>query len=94
MPEWHSGASWVDVANALMWQADETEFVDASPVKPAGALTIDPQLSDAWWDALNESFDALAKHQAGVESLLRTHYTEKLNIGLRTFSTCWSGESG
>jgi hypothetical protein len=80
MPEWHSGASWVDVANALMWRANETEFVDASPVKPAGALTIDPQLSDAWWDALNESFDALAK-QARVESLLRTHCTDELNIG-------------
>jgi hypothetical protein len=45
-----------------MWRADETELITDSSIKPGGILTIEPELSEAWWATLNSSLDALAKY--------------------------------
>ncbi len=59
-PAWHAALSWYDPEHALMWRADETDRVTASPIKPGGILTVDPGLSEGWWATLNASLDALA----------------------------------
>jgi hypothetical protein len=62
MPAWHRGLSWIDHELSVMWRADETELITDSSIKPGGILTIEPELSEAWWATLNSSLDALAKY--------------------------------
>jgi hypothetical protein len=62
MPAWHQGLSWIDHDLGVMWRADETELVMDSSIKPGGVLTVELELSEAWWTTLNSSLDALAKH--------------------------------
>ncbi|MFF8787055.1 hypothetical protein [Streptomyces sp. NPDC015125] len=59
-PEWFAGTAWRDTAARAMWRADETSLLPGAPVKPGGTLTVDPELPEAWWAALNSSLDALA----------------------------------
>jgi hypothetical protein len=59
-PEWYQGVAWLDNDQQFMWRADETQLIDAPPVKPGGTLTVDPMLSDAWWATLVGSLSALA----------------------------------
>jgi hypothetical protein len=60
VPAWHQGISWIDHDLAVMWRADETEYVTDQSIKPGGILTIEPELSDEWWAIFNSSLDALA----------------------------------
>ncbi|WP_434091318.1 hypothetical protein [Streptomyces bluensis] len=57
-PVWYQGVSWSDVDGGAVWRADETELLPGNPVGPGSVLS----LPDAWWEALNASLDALAKH--------------------------------
>jgi hypothetical protein len=59
-PTWYAATSWHDRERGVMWRADETSLVTAAPIKPAGILTVDPHLPDAWWRALKSSLAALA----------------------------------
>jgi hypothetical protein len=59
-PEWYQGLSWQIPEQRLLWRADETELVTASPIKPGGVLITDPGLADAWWATLGRSLEALA----------------------------------
>lgn len=59
-PAWFQSVAWSDPDAGVMWRADETELVEAPPIKPGGILTTDPDLSAAWWSTLNTSLDALA----------------------------------
>ena len=63
MPQWFQGVSWLDETRTLMWRADETEFVKEPAIKPGGTLTVDPNLSESWWDTFNTSLDSLMEHQ-------------------------------
>ncbi|MFE2375549.1 hypothetical protein [Streptomyces sp. NPDC059398] len=58
-PEWHRGVAWREPEGAAMWRADETDLLPGEPVG-SSVLAADPQLPDAWWQALNASLDALA----------------------------------
>ncbi|MFJ8842421.1 hypothetical protein ACIRFF_05900 [Streptomyces cyaneofuscatus] len=60
MPRWHSGLSWRDENEPVMWRADETALAVAPPVGQAALAIEDPRLPDAWWAGLNASLDALA----------------------------------
>lgn len=62
LPAWHQGFTWIDHELGVMWRADETDLVIDASIKPGGTLTIEPELSNAWWGTLNSSLDALAKH--------------------------------
>jgi hypothetical protein len=62
MPRWLHGVSWLDYTRALMWRADETEFVDDAAIQRGGTLTITPHLTESWWNTFNASLDALAAH--------------------------------
>ncbi|MFE9597096.1 hypothetical protein [Streptomyces hokutonensis] len=57
-PVWLGGVVWRDVAEAVMWRADETELLPGPPVDLGTASA----LPDEWWGALNASLDALAAH--------------------------------
>ncbi len=59
-PEWYQGLSWQDLERCVLWRADETELVSASPIKPGGVLRSDPGLVQAWWAMLGRSLGALA----------------------------------
>jgi hypothetical protein len=59
-PAWYAGASWHDPDRGVMWRADETSLVTAAPIKPGGILTVDPELPEAWWQALDTSLAALS----------------------------------
>jgi hypothetical protein len=59
-PDWHQGISWLDHEEQLFWRADETQLIEAVPVKRGGTLTVDPNLSDAWWATLTTSLRTLA----------------------------------
>jgi hypothetical protein len=59
-PAWYAGVSWHDPARGVMWRADETSLITSAPVKPGGILTVDPQLPEAWWQALDASLAALS----------------------------------
>lgn len=59
-PRWLAGVAWRDEAEPVMWRADETSVLPGAPVKPGGTLTVDPDLAPGWWDALNQSLDALS----------------------------------
>ena len=61
-PEWYQGLSWLAPEQCVLWRADETELVTASPIKPGGVLITDPGLADAWWATLGTSLGALATH--------------------------------
>lgn len=62
-PAWHAGISWFDSTRQVMWRADETGLITDAPIKPGGILTLDPQLSAAWWATFDRSLDALAAHR-------------------------------
>lgn len=61
-PEWYQGLSWQVRERGLLWRADETELVTASPIKPGGVLCTDPGLTEAWWATMSSSLGALAAH--------------------------------
>jgi hypothetical protein len=48
------------VERCLLWQADETELITASPVRPGGILDTDPGLAEVWWATLGTSLRTLA----------------------------------
>ncbi|WP_416970580.1 hypothetical protein [Streptomyces sp. 4F14] len=58
-PEWHGCVVWRDADESAMWRADETDLLPGAPVGSA-MVSEDPELPDAWWEALNTSLDALA----------------------------------
>ncbi|MFI9273933.1 hypothetical protein ACIGXM_24980 [Kitasatospora sp. NPDC052896] len=58
-PTWCSGVAWRDALHAAVWRADETSLLPGRPVGSSVVAT-DPDLSDKWWRALNNSLDALA----------------------------------
>lgn len=47
-PQWYQGLAWQVSEHGLLWRAEETELVIASPVKPGGVLCTDPELTEAW----------------------------------------------
>jgi hypothetical protein len=59
-PAWYQSISWLDRDQQLMWRADETQLIEAPPVKRGGTLTTNPHLSDTWWATLTNSLHALA----------------------------------
>ena len=60
MPRWYGAVTWRDEGEPVLWRADETELVKASPVGQAALVIKDPRLPGTWWDGLNASLDALA----------------------------------
>jgi hypothetical protein len=58
-PVWHGCVVWRDADERVMWRADETALLPGAPVG-AAVLSVAPELTDEWWDALNTSLDALA----------------------------------
>ncbi|MEU8737607.1 hypothetical protein [Streptomyces halstedii] len=58
-PAWLAGVGWRDETEPVVWRADETELLPGAPVGSA-VLTVDPQLPEEWWGALNASLGALA----------------------------------
>jgi hypothetical protein len=59
-PAWYEGLSWPDWERCLLWRADETELITASPIKPGGVLDTDPGLAHVWWATLGRSLRTLA----------------------------------
>jgi hypothetical protein len=59
-PGWCQSMSWQ--SDDLMWRADETELIEAPPIRVGPMLTADPHLPDGWWDTLTGSLSALARH--------------------------------
>jgi len=57
-PDWCQSMSWRD--GGLLWRADETELVTASPIRAGPLLLVDPDLPPAWWTTLTRSLSALA----------------------------------
>ncbi|MCX5529722.1 hypothetical protein OG785_03985 [Streptomyces sp. NBC_00006] len=94
MPRWHTGLTWLDEDEPVMWRADETELVTAPPVGQAALVIEDPGLPDAWWAGLNTSLDALAAQftpriatpdtqsiaQGLVEATIRQVFTEAVDL--------------
>ena len=62
MPAWLQGVSWIDHELGVMWRADETELVEDKVIKAGGILTVDPGLSESWWETFSTSMNALAAH--------------------------------
>jgi hypothetical protein len=64
-PAWFGAVSWRDTVgdDAVMWRADEVEFVSASPIRSRGSLHEIPDLSDTWWAAFNSSLDNLTSQR-------------------------------
>ncbi|WP_330349498.1 hypothetical protein [Streptomyces sp. NBC_00582] len=60
-PVWRGCVVWQDADEPVMWRADETELLPGSPVG-AAVLSDDPGLTDTWWQAFNDTLDALAAH--------------------------------
>ncbi|MCX4654303.1 hypothetical protein OG249_20745 [Streptomyces microflavus] len=79
MPRWHSGLTWRDEQEPVMWRADETDFVPGAPVGQAALLIEDPRLTNTWWAELNASLDALASQPT---PRIATPDTESINQGL------------
>ncbi|MEU1512249.1 hypothetical protein ABZ490_08800 [Streptomyces sp. NPDC005811] len=63
-PVWQSCEVWRDPIEPVMWRADETDLLPGSPVGTA-VLSDEPKLTDAWWQAFNNSLDALAAQHTG-----------------------------
>lgn len=60
-PEWYQGMSWLDHERGVMWRADESQLVEAPPIRRGATWTADPNcLSDAWWTTFTSSLRALA----------------------------------
>ena len=59
-PDWFGTVTWRDEAEPVVWRADEIALVESTPVEPAGILTEDPRLPQAWWRTLSSSLDALS----------------------------------
>src|SRR6266498_909126 len=72
-PRWFQGIAWSEPDRRMMWRADEIEFIGAAPIKPGGVLTVEPELTDAWWSTLTASLDALVGQKttrvAGLEPI-------------------------
>lgn len=60
-PAWYAAVSWRDNVgdDAVMWRADEVEFVAASPIRSRGSLREAPDLPETWWVTFNSSLDNL-----------------------------------
>ncbi|KOV59179.1 hypothetical protein [Streptomyces sp. MMG1121] len=64
-PGWLGCLVWRDIDEAVtLWRADETALLPGRPVGTA-VLGQDPKLPDEWWQALNNSLDALAAQETG-----------------------------
>ncbi len=63
-PEWRGCVVWRDTDEPVMWRADETGLLPGAPVGSA-ILSEAPEMTDAWWEALNASLDALAAQDTG-----------------------------
>lgn len=97
-PEWFRGVRWDEAG--LVWRADELEFVQAPPVIPAGTLTTDPGVSDAWWRGLARALDAVATtavplpRQTVTQQRFRERITSVFGSGVDTTVTIWGGLHG
>ncbi len=58
VPSWHAGISWLDTERRVMWRADETQFVEETPL--GGALNA-TTLPDSWWVEFNAAMELLAE---------------------------------
>ncbi len=61
-PAWLGCLVWQDSDEPVMWRADETGLLPGEPVGTA-VLSEAPILLDEWWQALNDSLDALAAQE-------------------------------
>ncbi|CCK32002.1 hypothetical protein BN159_7623 [Streptomyces davaonensis JCM 4913] len=80
-PAWLTGVAWRDDREPVMWRADETELLPASPVSSA-VVAEDPQLPEEWWNALSTSLDGLAaQHTNRIATPDTETLTQKLVTG-------------
>ncbi|MGG2460537.1 hypothetical protein ACO0M4_12060 [Streptomyces sp. RGM 3693] len=61
-PQWHRSTAWWRPETAVMWRADETDLLPGAPIG-SSVLATDPALPEAWWQAFNQTLDALAEQQ-------------------------------
>lgn len=92
MPRWLGSVAWQDSGDGAIWRADETSVLPGSPVGRA-VLADDPGLPAGWWEALNDSLDALAVQstvrvatpdtelitQRLVDHVIRTAFPQAMN---------------
>ncbi|MEU3447842.1 hypothetical protein AB0H29_11520 [Streptomyces thermolilacinus] len=96
-PAWYASVSWLDENERVMWRADETDLLPATPV--GGAIVAKaPELSEEWWAALNVSLDALAAQRTNriatpdtetITQELVTETTQRLFPDVDTTITQW-----
>ncbi|MBB4891221.1 hypothetical protein FHS39_000221 [Streptomyces olivoverticillatus] len=88
-PTWHGCVVWRDTDAAVMWRADETGVLPGTPVGTS-VLAEDPQLPDEWWQAMNESLDALAaQHTRRIATPDTVTITQSLvTESIRTAFSC------
>jgi hypothetical protein len=79
MPQWHQGATWADHARALVWRADEMQFVVTPSVKAAGGRAVAVGLPDSWWTRLRESLHTLGKHDTERVGMSQQHLTMRIS---------------
>jgi hypothetical protein len=84
----------------LVWRADECEFVEQPPVIPAGTLTADPGLSDAWWHDLARALDTVTTTAVPLpqQTVDQRRFTERITSAfgsdVDTTVTVWGGLHG
>jgi hypothetical protein len=78
-PAWYAGLCWHDGGWEAVWRADEVELVTDTPLQRRALHEV--SLSQAWWDTLNASLDALGRQQT---TRIATPDTELMTQGLVT----------
>jgi hypothetical protein len=110
VPGWHAGVSWLDTDRRVMWRADETEFVEETPVGRAVNAT---NLPDSWWTEYNAAMDRLADHSTSrtatpdcepitperVETVIRKVFPDVANFRIDEWTTAhadlnWANMTG
>jgi hypothetical protein len=59
-PELLRSYRWIDRTRAVVWRADEAQYVFAKAIHPTGVIDSEPHLSAQWRDGLKESLEVLA----------------------------------
>ncbi|MEU6267817.1 phosphotransferase [Saccharopolyspora shandongensis] len=59
-PSWLCSLDWFE--NGFRWRADETDLITDPPVSQRARIEAPPTLPEAWWEAFNQSLNALRAH--------------------------------